>query len=144
MTAVRLELAAFNELPAEAAGEQLAPLCGVEAWVRALVASRPFATAGELAATSDGVLTALGWSDVQAALAADPSGLVPAVADSEDARAYETRFGVPFVLDVTGKTADRIRALLDERLGHDEETEHQLVRHELAAVVRLRLLKTFV
>jgi 2-oxo-4-hydroxy-4-carboxy-5-ureidoimidazoline decarboxylase len=143
MTGERTEVQAFNEQAPDAATEILQPVCASLAWQRVLVASRPFGSIGELAATSDGVLTALGWSDVQDALAGEPGVTPDAVAGSEEAVTYEARFGVPFLIDPTGKTADQLRGALAERLANDDETEQRTVRRELAAIVRLRLAKTF-
>lgn len=140
----RRPVAEFNDLSPAAAAAVLTPMCACVAWQRVLVASRPFGAPGELTATSDGVIGALGWSDVEEALAAEPEAVPPAVRGSEEAIAYEARFGVPFVVEPTGKTAEQIRAALAERLAADEETERRSVRRELAAIVRVRLAKTFV
>jgi len=138
----RIAISAFNEAPPDEALALLAPACASPSWQRVLVASRPFRSPAELGATSDGVLTALGWSDVQQALA-DPAATVAAVAGTEEAVAYEARFGVPFLIDPTGRTAEEIRATLAQRLAQDDETERRTVRRELAAVVRVRLAKSF-
>ena len=143
MSGERLPVTAFNELPADAAVELLRPLCGSAAWQRVLVAGRPFGSVAELAATSDGVLTALGWSDVQAALATEPETSPAAVEGSEEAVTYEGRFGVPFLADPTGRTAEQLRAALAERLAADEAEEQRTVRRELAAIVRVRVAVTF-
>lgn len=140
----RVGLAEFNALPPERAAELLRPVCAATPWQRVIVAGRPYGSPGELGATSDGVLNALGRSDVEQALAAEPEAVPPAVRGSEEAVTYEARFGVPFVIDPTGKTADQLRAALAERLAADDEDEERAVRRELAAIVRTRLAKTFV
>src|SRR4051812_16509996 len=119
MTGEQIELQAFNDRPPEAALELLHHACASSAWQRVLVASRPFGSVGELAATSDGVLTALGWKDVTEALATDPAVPAVGVGGSEEAVTYEARFGVPFLIDPAGKTADQLRGALAERLAHD-------------------------
>jgi len=139
-----MPLAEFNELPPDDAAELLTVVCGCAAWQRVLVASRPFGTPGELAATSDGVMGALGWSDVEQALSAEPEAVPAAVRGSEEAVTYEGRFGVPFVIEPTGRTEEQIRAALAERLAADEDDEQRAVRRELAAIVRNRLATTFV
>jgi hypothetical protein len=141
MNEPRLRVDVFNELPAEEATLVLQRACASQAWQRVLLVGRPFGSAAEIAATSDGVITALGWSDVEEALA----GLspVPAVADSVRAEAYAQRFEVPFVIDPTGKTVEQIEAALAERMTHETDEEQQVVRRELAALVRLRLATTF-
>ena len=141
MAGSRIELTEFNEWPAERAGAALGPLFACEPWQRVLVAGRPYGSPRELAATSDGVVLALGWVDVVAAAGAEP---VPAaVRDTVEAAAYAERFGVPFVLEPTGRTAEQIRQALEQRRTADEPDEQRAVRRELAAIVRTRLAKTF-
>jgi 2-oxo-4-hydroxy-4-carboxy-5-ureidoimidazoline decarboxylase len=142
MTVARVEVETFNDLPPEAAAELVRSICASAAWQRVLVASRPFGSLAELAATSDGVINALGWPDAQEALAEEPGA--EAVRGSAEAAAYIDRFGVPFVLDETGKTGEEISAALTHRLEQDEEAEQRTVRQELAALVRVRLAKAFV
>ena len=60
---------------------------------------------------------------------------------AEGNRAYEQRFGHVFLIRAAGRTADEMLAALTERLGNDPETERDVVRRELAEIVRLRLLK---
>jgi hypothetical protein len=110
MTESRVEVVVFNELPPEDAGKLLEPACASAAWQRVLVAGRPFGSPAEIAATSDGVIGALGWSDLQEALTGDPHSGGDVVEPRDDV---------------------------------DGEAGQQLVRRELAAVVRLRLAKTF-
>ena len=143
MSAERVRIVTFNEQPADEALEALRPVCGSAAWQRVLVASRPFVSIGELAATSEGVLLAMGWSDVQEVLAQDGRTGVPALAGSEEAVTYEARFGVPFVIDPVGKTLDDVRAALATRLANEEDVEQRTVRRELAAIVRSRLATRF-
>ena len=139
----RVPLTGFNEWPADEATAALARVIACEPWQRVLVTGRPYLTPRELAATSDGVVLALGWPDLAAAVAADPATVPPAVRDSDEAAAYAERFGVPFVLEPTGQTAERIRSTLAERSVADEAAEQRTVRRELAAIVRNRLATTF-
>jgi 2-oxo-4-hydroxy-4-carboxy-5-ureidoimidazoline decarboxylase len=60
---------------------------------------------------------------------------------AEGNRAYEQRFGHVFLIRAAGRTADEMLAALTERLGNDPRTERDVVRRELADIVRLRLLK---
>ena len=143
MTVQRVPLAGFNEWPAEQAAAALASALACEPWQRVLVAGRPYGSVRELAATSDGVVFALGWPDVVTALAAEPEVVPPAVRESAEAAAYLERFGVPFVLEPTGRTAEQIEAVLAQRGVADEEDEQRAVRRELAAIVRTRPAKSF-
>ncbi len=168
MTESLIDVAAFDALPRDAATELLRPACASTAWQQAVVAGRPYATAQAFVACSDGVIGALGWSDVEEALAAHPrigdraagedreaswsrqeqAGAAGSPADIADALhagnvEYERRFGHVFLICATGRTAEQILAALTERLGNDVATEQQVVRRELAAIVRLRLARTF-
>ena len=57
--------------------------------------------------------------------------------------AYEERFGHVFLICATGMSAASMLAALQARLGHDPGTEREVVRDELAKIVRLRLAKSF-
>ena len=59
----------------------------------------------------------------------------------EGNRRYEERFGHVFLIWAAGRSAEEMLAALRERLGHDDDTERDVVRRELAKIVRLRLLK---
>jgi 2-oxo-4-hydroxy-4-carboxy-5-ureidoimidazoline decarboxylase len=80
------------------------------------------------------------WSrNEQAGALAVDTGVRERLADGN--RRYEDRFGRVFLIRATGRSAEEMLAALDERLGHDEATERDVVRRELAEIVRLRLLK---
>ena len=159
-------LAEFNALSVASATELLRPVCASDAWLQAMTGGRPYRNADELTHRSDEALAVLDWSDVEQALAAHPRiGERPAGGDREAAwsrqeqsgaaaastnvadelRAgnliYEQRFGHVFLICATGRTADDILAELTQRLSNDDATERQVVRRELAAIVRLRLAK---
>ena len=59
----------------------------------------------------------------------------------EGNRRYEERFGRVFLIRAAGRSAEEMLAALEQRLGHDDDTERDVVRRELAEIVRLRLLK---
>ena len=59
----------------------------------------------------------------------------------EGNRRYEERFGHVFLIRAAGRSAEEMLAALERRLGHDDDTERDVVRRELAEIVRLRLLK---
>ena len=60
---------------------------------------------------------------------------------AEGNRRYEARFGHVFLIRAAGRSAEEMLVALEERLGHDDATERDVVRRELAEIVRLRLLK---
>lgn len=161
---LRLDVGAFDALSPMAAGTLLTPVCASDAWIVAMVATRPHGTLELLSTRSDEALAALEWPDVGQALAAHPkigeraggdereaawsreeqSGAVDA--DAEDLRAgnvaYEQRFGHVFLICATGRSSGEMLATLRDRLGHDDAVEREVVRAELAKIVRLRLAKT--
>jgi 2-oxo-4-hydroxy-4-carboxy-5-ureidoimidazoline decarboxylase len=132
-----------------------------------MLAGRPYGALAAVVERSDAVLAALPRPDVDEALSAHPrigdrpsgDSRESAWSRQEQARAagagadvaallragnlaYEERFGQVFLICATGRTSEQILAELTERLGHDLATEQQVVRRELAAIVRLRLQRT--
>jgi 2-oxo-4-hydroxy-4-carboxy-5-ureidoimidazoline decarboxylase len=151
--------------PAEAETALLA-CCASTRWAAILLAARPYAELAALVAVSDAALAALDWGDVEEALAGHPrigerAGGTGQEADwsrrEQSAAAtgdnglraaltagnveYEQRFGHVFLIRATGRDAAEILAALHQRLGNDEDTEKDVVRGELAGIVRLRLEK---
>jgi 2-oxo-4-hydroxy-4-carboxy-5-ureidoimidazoline decarboxylase len=56
-------------------------------------------------------------------------------------REYEEKFGYIFIVCATGKSADEMLALLQERLHHDPQTELPIAASEQAQITELRLLR---
>jgi 2-oxo-4-hydroxy-4-carboxy-5-ureidoimidazoline decarboxylase len=163
-----IDIAAFDAVSPTEAAALLRPACASHAWIAELVAGRPYGSLDALAARSDATIDALDWDDVEEALAAHPrigeraagndreaawsrqeqSKASDATTDIAEALragnvAYQDRFGHVFLICATGRTSDEMLTALTERLTHDEATERTVVRRELAAIVRLRLGKTF-
>jgi len=171
-SAGRVPAADLDRATAATAAGLLRPACASARWIGRLVSGRPYGTLDALAAASDAAIGALGWPDIEQALAAHPrigdraeSG--GAGADTEAAwsrqeqsgardaaaevlarlragnAAYEERFGHVFLICATGMSAASMLAALQARLGHDPAAEHEVVRDELMKIVRLRLAKAF-
>lgn len=146
--------------------EELRACCAADAWLVRISAARPFPNARALLDLSDGVVLDLDDASLDQALAAharigerrlgsttedrwsrtEQAGALTAEADlrermAEGNRRYEERFGHVFLIRAAGRTAEEMYAALSERLGNDPSTERQVVRRELAEIVRLRLLK---
>jgi 2-oxo-4-hydroxy-4-carboxy-5-ureidoimidazoline decarboxylase len=145
---------------------ELTACCASLAWVRAVLAGRPYASPEQLRSAVDAAFSGLAWEDVEAALAGHPrlgeraggsdrasawsrgeqAGL-GAGTDAERAalaagnEAYERKFGRVYLACATGRSAAELVALLRERLGNDEATERAVVRRELRAITQLRLAK---
>ena len=86
-------------------------------------------------------------SDTSAAMSRSEQAGVPDDADVQarlaDAnRRYEARFDRIYLVRAAGRSADEMLAFLEERLRHDDATELDVTRGQLAeiAVLRLRAL----
>jgi 2-oxo-4-hydroxy-4-carboxy-5-ureidoimidazoline decarboxylase len=82
------------------------------------------------------------WSRQEQAAAAHAGADVQAALRAGNAE-YEARFGHVFLIRATGRPAAEILSALHGRLGHDPAAEREVVRAELAQIVRLRLAKAF-
>ena len=56
---------------------------------------------------------------------------------------YENNFGYIFIVCATGKTAEEMLSLINERLKNDPETELLIAANEQNKITRLRLEKLF-
>jgi OHCU decarboxylase len=54
---------------------------------------------------------------------------------------YQARFGFIFIVCATGKSAEEMLAIVDERLGHSREDELRTAVEEQRKITRLRLEK---
>jgi 2-oxo-4-hydroxy-4-carboxy-5-ureidoimidazoline decarboxylase len=59
---------------------------------------------------------------------------------ADDNRAYEAKFGYIFIVCATGRTADEMLAMLQQRLGNDPAHEIHIAAAEQARITELRLL----
>jgi 2-oxo-4-hydroxy-4-carboxy-5-ureidoimidazoline decarboxylase len=159
----------INDAPREEASALLVQCCGATRWVERMLSLRPFASVAHLHAAADGACMDLRRDDLLEAFAhhprlgADPAGLrarfaAPAWSSQEQAQvaqadeatldalqagnaAYEARFGFVFLVCATGKGAGEVLRLLEQRIGHDAETELRVAAVELAKITHLRLDK---
>jgi 2-oxo-4-hydroxy-4-carboxy-5-ureidoimidazoline decarboxylase len=146
--------------------EELRACCAADAWLARIQAARPIPTVKALLDLSDGTVLSLDGAALDQALAAharigerrlgsttedrwsrtEQAGALGADASvaeriAEGNHAYEQRFGHVFLIRAAGRSADEMLAALTERLANDPQTERDVVRRELAEIVRLRLLK---
>ncbi|HEX4978057.1 MAG TPA: 2-oxo-4-hydroxy-4-carboxy-5-ureidoimidazoline decarboxylase [Nocardioides sp.] len=146
--------------------ETLRACCAADAWVHRLRAARPVGSAKALLDLSDETVLSLDDAALDQALAAharigerrlgsttedrwsrtEQAGALTAGDDvaarlADGNRCYEDRFGHVFLVRAAGRSALEMLAALEERLGNDPEAERDVVRRELAEIVRLRLLK---
>jgi 2-oxo-4-hydroxy-4-carboxy-5-ureidoimidazoline decarboxylase len=146
--------------------EQLRACCAADSWLRTMSAARPFPSAEAALTLSDDVVLSLDAAGLDQALAAharigerrsgsstedrwsrsEQAGALAVDGDvrtrlAEANRRYEQRFGRVFLIRAAGRSAEEMLAALEQRLGHDDTTELDVVRRELADIVRLRLAK---
>jgi 2-oxo-4-hydroxy-4-carboxy-5-ureidoimidazoline decarboxylase len=146
--------------------EELRACCAADAWLARITAARPLPSVKALLDLSDEAVLALDDAALDQALAAharigerrlgsttedrwsrtEQAGALDAGATTAERlaagnRAYEERFGHVFLIRAAGRSAEEMLAALDERLRNDPQTERDVVRRELAQIVRLRLLR---
>lgn len=164
-----MTLDAFNALSESAARDQLALCCSSDAWIDAMLVRRPFGTQSALVATADSMWAGMGESDILEAFAGHPkignmaslkaryaaSGSLAAseqagVGAASDAvierlakgnASYEARFGFIFIVCASGKSADEMCSLLEERLANSRDVELQIAAEEQRKIMQLRLEK---
>ena len=68
----RVPVADLDRATAATAAGLLRPSCASARWIERLVTGRPYETLPALVAASDATITALGWPDIEQALAAHP------------------------------------------------------------------------
>jgi 2-oxo-4-hydroxy-4-carboxy-5-ureidoimidazoline decarboxylase len=168
----RVPVGDLDRATAATAAGLLRPSCASARWIERMVSGRPHRSLEALMAASDAIITALRWPDIEQALAAHPrigaaqqhgaagrgreaawsrqeqSGTREAAPDVQAGlrsgnAAYEERFGHIFLICATGMPAASMLAALQARLGHDPGTEREVIRDELAKIVRLRLTRSF-
>ncbi|MEV0341982.1 2-oxo-4-hydroxy-4-carboxy-5-ureidoimidazoline decarboxylase [Nocardia sp. NPDC050713] len=159
MTDEAAGITGFDALSNAAATDALLACCASPAWVRGVLAGRPYRSAERLYETADAVLATLPEDEIDRALAGHPrigdrtdsadsareqSGMAEA-ADSvraalaEGNRAYEQRFGHRYLVCATGRSGAELLDLLTARLHNDPATERAVMRTELAKINRIRL-----
>ncbi|UXY30776.1 2-oxo-4-hydroxy-4-carboxy-5-ureidoimidazoline decarboxylase [Streptomyces sp. HUAS TT20] len=155
-------LARLNVLEEPAAFAVLHEACACTAWVRRLLAARPYATADDLYEAGDAAMAELTREDLAEAMAGHPPIGRPKPGDPASAReqrgmagaseelkaqmlelnlAYQDRFGHVFLICATGRTGEQMRDALKERIGNSPEREREIVRTELGKINRIRLAR---
>ena len=164
-----MTLEALNNLSSEEALSALIRCCGSQKWAEAMVSARPFHHQGQLLELADIFWTHAAIEDVREAFAAHPKigdkkqlaskfAETAAWASSEqggvdDASAeiieklalgnktYEDKFGYIFIVCATGKSADEMLSLLQDRLHNESSTEFQIAKEEQRKITHIRLNK---
>jgi 2-oxo-4-hydroxy-4-carboxy-5-ureidoimidazoline decarboxylase len=162
-------LARWNFLPVAAAVNEILPCCGSRTWANRMVSLRPLSDVGTFLAKSDEVWRSLAEADWLEAFRSHPrigesraskaASLQSAVwsgqeqrnlADAADSvkiglaegnREYERRFNHIFIVCASGKSAEEILKILQQRLNNDEPTERREAAEQQRQIAQLRLRK---
>jgi 2-oxo-4-hydroxy-4-carboxy-5-ureidoimidazoline decarboxylase len=152
-------LVRLNEATAVAASAILREVCASTAWAAAVLRGRPYAAVADLLAANDAAMAALTAADLAEAMAGHPPIGRPQEGDPASAReqsgvrdteraellrlnlAYQEAHGHVFLICATGRTGEEMLAALKERIGHDADTEREIVRSELGKINRIRLTR---
>lgn len=166
----RRGLELLNALESSDAETRLLRCCGSKRWARTMSARRPFVSETQLFGVADEIWWRLGdgnWreafghhpeigADVEklrekfAATASWSSGEQAGVTGASEAtlealargnRNYKERFGHVFLVCATGKTADEMLGLLEERIDNPAPNELRIAAGEQAKITKLRLAK---
>ncbi len=159
----------LNEMPAIDATAEFLKCCGSTGWAGSMAGARPFASAqamfdkadeffaglsdedwleafrahpkiGEKKAATAQSTAAQKWSAQEQSQTANAAlGVMDALADGN--REYEKRFGFIFIVCASGKTAEEMLALLNQRLPNTAEVELHIAAQEQTKITHLRLQK---
>lgn len=166
-----MTLGELNALPEREAFDVLLASCGSKRWAKEMVKRRPFVSVGRVHAAADEVwssLTEHEWKEAfrshpkiggikhlrkqfqatQHWAAKEQSGVTGASEKTLSLLAqgnalYESKFGYIFIVSATGKSADEMLAILNQRLNNYPDEEIKVAAQEQAKITRIRLEKLF-
>lgn len=161
----------LNALPEEEALHEFLRCCGSTHWARAMAKRRPYESEqavyiaandvwNEASAVEENILEALShhpkigdldhlrqkfastsrWAEGEQSGVKQASEVVLKKLHSGNEE-YERKFGFIFVVFATGKTAEQMLYLLEERLPHDRESELRIAAEEQRKITHNRLEK---
>jgi allantoicase len=152
----------LERLSPDEARTALLACCGSSRWAAWMASRRPFEDVAALLRQADRAWWGLEEGDWLEAFAAHPriggaaragswssseqsgvAGAAGAVLERLAAAnvAYAERFGFSFIVCATGKSAEEMLALLEQRLAHTRADELRTAAEEQAKITRLRLVK---
>jgi allantoate deiminase len=167
--AERDPLPRLNALPAAEARSLFERCCGSRRWVDRMLAVRPFLSCTQVLEQAGLLWEGLGSEDCleafrhhprigdldslhekfaatatwavgeQAGTSAAPRAVLEALARGNEA--YERKFGYVFIVCATGRSAEEMLRVLEQRLQLDPEMELRNAAAEQARITRLRLIK---
>jgi len=162
-----MTLAEFNTLPSAKAESLLMDCCGSARWAASVAARRPYADTGALHKSADSIWWNLERADWLEAFSHHPQiGDKPATG-SESARqwaageqagartatddlkerlaranrAYFEKFGYIYIVCATGKSAEAMLAILNQRLQNDPPSELSIAAEQQRLITRIRMDK---
>lgn len=162
----------FNSQSKEFAFKEVFNCCGSTSWATQVVSNRPFSTVEKLKLVSDEIWKNISVEDILEAFTHHPkigdkkslekkfastsnwatneqSGVDKAEINILEELAkgnleYENKFGFIFIVCATGKTADEMLKLLNERLPNSIDEEIRIAALEQNKITHLRLDKLFI
>ncbi len=164
-----MTIAELNNLSNENTFKELFNCCGSITWADKLTKSKPFKNKLQLLEVSDTIWEGCSKHDGLEAFTHHPkigdlkslekkfastkdwAGKEQAGVDSathktltelaEGNKVYENKFGFIFIVCATGKTANEMLAMLNERLQNNSETEIKIAMNEQNKITHIRLEK---
>jgi 2-oxo-4-hydroxy-4-carboxy-5-ureidoimidazoline decarboxylase len=162
-----MTLVEFNALPSPRAESLLMDCCGSQRWASSIAARRPYPSIDALNKAADSVWWKLDRADWLEAFGHHPQiGDQPASGSdsarqwaageqaatrtaSDDVksrlaranRAYFDKFGYIYIVCATGKTAEGMLAILNQRLQNDPPSEISIAAEQQRLITRIRLEK---
>lgn len=160
----------LNSLDHQSAVDAMQRCCGASRWATAMANARPFDDEAELYERAEAIWGEMEKSDILEAFSHHPqigadleelkkkfastaswsSNEQAAVAEADEAvlirlrdrnAEYLDRFGYIFIVCASGKSADEMLELLEERIDNDPDTELEIAAGEQAKITKLRLEK---
>ncbi len=166
-----MKLEEFNTLENSDACESMLRCCGASDWARAMVHARPFHHIGQVIEMADLFWEHATEEDVLKAFSAHPKigdkkNLVEKFATTakwagteqkgvesaseiiidrlaENNKQYQEKFDFIFIVCATGKSAEEMLELLEERLQNKQEIEFLIAKEEQRKITHIRLKKLF-
>jgi OHCU decarboxylase len=162
-----MTLEEFNTLPSAQAESALVDCCGSVRWAASVASRRPYATREALEKAADSIWWNLERADWLEAFSHHPQiGEKPVIGSdsarqwaegeqtgargaTEDVkarlaranRAYFEKFGYIYIVCATGKTAEGMLAILNQRLQNDLASELSIAAEQQRMITRIRLEK---
>jgi OHCU decarboxylase len=137
----------LNHLPAQQAKTEFLKCCGSRAWAESMTTQRPFGSKDDLLNFAERIWQNLDpkeWLEAMshhAKIGVEGSNVQTLSSLAEWNRKYEDKFGHPFLICLTGKSAEEILSSIKIRFRNDTTGELQNSIVEALKITKLRLEK---